>query len=526
MLNATRKIVDTSHKNFMEGSSWFLKNPIATLQMAAASSFFGEPQYYINGEKDAKTVVKTSYGSTAYSKYLNDTLTSLSPDEWRGLNASQVMEQAIDKALDYNPEATLKLAGELRNEWNIRTTPQVILVRAAHHPKVKATGLIRLYAPSIIKRADEPAVGLAYQIARYGRKAIPNALKKAWKDYLEKATEYALAKYTMKSRNIKTVDVVNLVHPKSEAVNKLVRGELSQTGETWEAIISAKGSNQASWTEALGVMGHMALLRNLRNLLDNKVDPKLFMDKLKEGVATGKQLPFRYFSAAKAVPNAPAIVLDGLEECLIQAIENLPKFKGKTMSLCDNSGSAWGATTSSMGTMEVAQIANLTAWLTALSSEEGHIGRFGDKLITEVVRQRQSIFDKLKEFESTKNKLGQSTENGIWLFWDKAIKDKEHWDNVFIYSDMQAGHGGLYGVNNADYKDFRWQGGNNIDVPKLVQEYRRKVNPNVNVFLVQVAGYHDTIMPEYYNRTYILGGWSDQVLHFAREIIDKSNSKQ
>ncbi len=531
MINETRKIVDTSHKNFMQGSSWFLKNPIHTLQMAAASSFFGEPQYYIDGEKDAKKVATIArpygYGST-HSKYLNDTLTSLTPVEWKGLNASQLMESAIDKALDYDPEATLKLAGQLRNEWNIRTTPQVILVRAAHHLKVKGTSLIREYAPSIIKRADEPAVGLAYQISRFGRKSIPNSLKRAWKAFLENTNDYNLAKYTMKNRTIKTVDVVNLVHPKSESVSRLVKGELSQTGETWEAIISAKGSNKESWTEALNVMGHMALLRNLRNLLENKVDPKLFMGQLIAGVATGKQLPFRYFSAAKAIPaGSPGFVLDGLEKCLLQAIDNLPKFKGKTMSLCDNSGSAWGATTSSMGSMEVAQIANLTAWLTALSSEEGHIGRFGDTLLTEVVRKRQSIFDKLNDFANERNKVGQSTENGIWLFWDKAIKEKQHWDTVFIYSDMQAGHGGLYGTNPSSYKEFQWNGsGAHIDVPKLIQEYRRKVNPNVNVFLVQVAGYQDTIIPEYFNRTYILGGWSDQILQFASQILEKSDNKQ
>lgn len=521
MINATRKIEDTSHKNFMNGSSWFIKNPITNLQMVAASSFFGEPQYYIDGEKDKKTIEKVIHISL-YSKYLNETLESLTPKEWNGLNSSQLMEKAIDKALDYDPEATLKLAGELRNEWNIRTTPQVILVRAANHPKVRGTGLIRQYAPLIIKRADEPAVGLAYQILRYGRKSIPNSLKRVWKAFLENATEYSLAKYTMRNRVVKTVDVVNLVHPKSEAINKLVKGELSLTGETWEAIISAKGSNKESWTEALNVMGHMALLRNIRNLLDNKVDPKLFMEKLKEGVATGKQLPFRYFSAAKAVPTAPAIVLDGLEECLLQSIENLPKFAGKTMSLCDNSGSAWGATTSSMGTMEIAQIANLTAWLTALCSEEGYIGRFGDKLVTEIVRKRQSIFDKLKEFQNTRDSIGGGTENGIWLFWDKAIKEKQHWDTVFVYSDMQAGHGGLYGLDQKKYKDYNWQGTHNIDVPKLIQEYRRKVNPNVNVFLVQVAGYQDTIIPEYYNKTYILGGWSDQILRFAQEMISKS----
>lgn len=526
VINGKRIKVDDSHKNFMEGTSWFLKNPVRTLQMVAASSFFGEPQYYVDGEVEKKTILRSASVGSDHASYLNETLKSLTPPEWRGLNASGLMESAIDKALDYDPEETLKLAGELRDSWNIRTTPQVILVRAAHHKNVKGTSLIKKYAPQIIKRADEPAVCLAYQISRYGRKAIPNSLKKVWRSYLEKCSEYSLAKYTMKNRKVKTVDVVNLVHPKSDAVNKLVRGELSQAGETWEAIVSEKGSNAASWSEAIGVMGHMALLRNIRNFLSNGIKPEEFMNKLKDGVANGKQLPFRYYAAALANPTAPAVVLDGLEECLLNAIDNLPKFKGKTMSLCDNSGSAWDATTSSMGTMPVAQIANLTAWLTALASDEGHVGRFGDTLKTEVVRKRQSIIDKLKEFERTRETIGGGTENGIWLFWNNAIKNKEHWDTVFVYSDMQAGHGGLFGTNDRDYNDYKWKGGRYIDVPKLINEYRRTVNKDVNVFLVQVAGYQDTIVPEYYDRTYILGGWSDQVLKFAHELISKTDNVQ
>src|SRR5690606_32293023 len=123
------------------------------------------------------------------------------------------------------------------------------------------------WAPHIITRADEPAVGLAYQLHRFG-KPIPNALKKAWRDALERFDDYALAKYRLTSRAAKTVDVVNLVHPRGEAVDRLARGALRNTGRTWEAIISARGSTRDAWLEALPVMGHMALLRNLRNLVE------------------------------------------------------------------------------------------------------------------------------------------------------------------------------------------------------------------------------------------------------------------
>ena len=38
------------------------------------------------------------------------------------------------------------------------------------------------------------------------------------------------------------------------------------------------------------------------------------------------------------------------------AVDNLPKLKGKTMVLSDNSGSAWGAFTSEYGRCTVAEI--------------------------------------------------------------------------------------------------------------------------------------------------------------------------
>lgn len=84
---------------------------------------------------------------------------------------------------------------------------------------------------------------------------------------------------------------------------------------------------------------------------------------------------------------------------------------------------------------------------------------------------------------------------------------------------MQCGHGGLYGQNPRDYKDFKWMGSQYIDVPKLIAAYRRAVNPNVQVFLVQIAGYQDVIVPEFYDKTYILGGWSDSILRFAAKVI-------
>jgi hypothetical protein len=523
-----KKIESTKHLNWMGGASYDIKDPIMRLRIAASSCFFGEPQYYSTDPADDRAKRKPAEIIRSASKLtdadrvrLRMQLTAIDPQEWRSMTPAQAMTSAIDAALDKDPEATLSLAVALRQADHIRTTPQVMLVRAAHHPKVRGTGIIRKYAQEIMQRADEPAVGLAYHIYAYGKdKPIPNSLKKAWATRLAKASEYDLAKYRLSDRSVKTVDVVNLVHAKSEAIGKLVKGELTTADETWESIISQGGSAKETWEKAIDKMGHMALLRNLRNFQEKNVDQSLYLGKLMAGAAGGKQLPFRYFSAYQAVSaggKASGQTLDAIEQCLETSLGNLPRFPGRTMALCDNSGSARGAATSTMGTMKVATIANLTAVIAGKVSDDGYIGVFGDGLETRAVRKKSSVFDQLKEAEKLGEAIGASTENGIWLFWDKAIREKEHWDNVFVMSDMQAGHGGLYGTRQSmqAYAKYAWPDKQHIDVSKLINEYRSKVNPKVNVFLIQVAGYQDTILPEFYNRTYILGGWGEGVLKFA-----------
>ncbi len=524
-----------AHLNFMGGPSYDINSPLLKLICMSASSFFGEPMYYKDMEpkgKRNKEVSGHSYETlnSSQRKYLRGLLNAIDNYEWRNMSPAAAMEKAIDEALDFDPEATLQWAATLRNEEFIRATPQVILIRAANHPKVRGTGLTRKYASLITGRMDEPAIQLAYQLSAFG-KPVPNAMRRAWKDILSNANSYQLAKYRMEDRVVKTVDVANLAMGKgfygyNSPIGKLMRNEL-KLGEdikTWESIRSGGGS----WEEAVEVMGHMALLRNIRNLLEAKVPPELWLKKLVATAAKGQQLPFRYLSAHNANRSAPGFVLDAIEECLEISIGNLPTLNGRSLILTDNSGSAHGTPISSLSHMTVAQIGNLMGVLTGRISDDGVLGIFGDRIDYMPIRKKSSIMDQASEAYAKGTRIGGSTENGVWLALDKAIRDKEHWDNLFIYSDMQAGHGGLYGRNSADYKDYIWQGRgrNYIDVPLLINKYRTKVNHKVNVFLVQIAGYEDTLLPEYYDRTYIIGGWSGSILKFAKRMIDTSDQFQ
>lgn len=77
----------------------------------------------------------------------------------------------------------------------------------------------------------------------------------------------------------------------------------------------------------------------------------------------------------------------------------------------------------------------------------------------------------------------------------------------------------MFGVNASEYQNYSMNG-NYIDVLKLVQEYRRRVNPKVNVFSVQVAGYKNSVVPENLYRTAILTGWTGNEVIYANYVAE------
>ena len=285
---------------------------------------------------------------------------------------------------------------------------------------------------------------------------------------------------------------------------------------------------------------HMAILRNLRNIATycDEDHIKKILLALKAGVINGKQFPYRYYTALqmirKSYCNHKPLIIDALEECIDISLNNMPKLKGKTMCLSDNSGSAWGAIPSEYGTVTIAEIDNLSSVITASLSEEGYVRKFGDKLITYPISKRQGVLHQTEEITKKRcSDVGGSTEGGIWEFFKNAINNKEHWDNIFIYSDQQAGHGGLYGTGKQqnEYAKFACSAGgtnygysrNYINVYDLILEYRKKVNPKVNVFSVQTAGYDNVVVPEECYRCAIQYGWTGKEVDFAKAYIDLWN---
>lgn len=244
-------------------------------------------------------------------------------------------------------------------------------------------------------------------------------------------------------------------------------------------------------------------------------------DRIINEVSTSKQFPFRFKVAYEEIEKNNDMfgkekALYALEQAMNLSLENMPKLKGRTACLSDNSGSAWGTIPTEYGTVKVAQIGNLSSVITAMNSEEGHVFTFGDKLFQTPVG-KGDIIKTSKEVDKIGEKVGGATETGVFTFFRDIIKDKEMWDNIFIYSDMQAGAYGCY-----DRSYYR-------DLGKLIKEYR-KINPKVNIYSIQTAGYNNTVVPAYSPRQTLLYGWTGKELIFANEMNKfwdtiESNSK-
>lgn len=518
--------LDETVKNFMDGDSYVI-NPLDTLKMITASSIFGEPSYY-RGSRSRKSYV------------VNELVKSFSviPEIYEGKKTEDIMEEAIDNSLDYDFKSTLDWAVTLRSDYFMRLNPQVIMVRAAIHPRRKEftsayPGKFDEINQKVMSRADEPMSQMAYYMYNNGGKKndIPSILKRSWDKKISNLGRYQVAKY--KNHEIGMINAVRICHAHSNVIDELMQTgtvKVEENDKTWENLRSAG----KSWKEIFETvnMGHMALLRNIRGVFTEVSDIefcKKYMQKIKDTVVGSKQFPFRYYSALNVVKsskcNHQPIIIDALEECMDIALANYPKLKGKTMCLSDNSGSAWGTFNSEYGSVTVADIDNLSSVITAACSDEGYVGKFGDKLITIPISKRHGILNQAQSISKGRtNDVGGATEGGIWEFFKNAIEKKEHWDNIFIYSDQQAGHGGLYGTDR-HMKEYNSAGygcrSSMINVFKLIQDYRKHVNPKVNVFSIQTAGYDNVVIPEFAYRTNIMYGWTGKEAVFAKAMIDQ-----
>ncbi|MGH6815689.1 MAG: TROVE domain-containing protein [Hyphomicrobiaceae bacterium] len=244
---------------------------------------------------------------------------------------------ALASKLD--PEIVAKLAVEARSNMNLRHAPLLLLTVLAK-TGAKREKLVANMVYEVIQRADE----LSELVAVYwrsGRRPLPAQFKKGLARAFDKFDTYQLAKYD-RPGPVRLRDVLFLVHAKPKAAEqaetwrKLAEKALDSP-DTWEVALSAGADKRATFERLIreGKLGYLALLRNLRNMVEADVDAELVKQAILDRKGASRVLPFRFVAAARA-----AVAFDPeLDRALQAAIASQPKLTGRTIVLVDVSGS-------------------------------------------------------------------------------------------------------------------------------------------------------------------------------------------
>ncbi|XZF13482.1 TROVE domain-containing protein [Chitinophagaceae bacterium MMS25-I14] len=420
------------------------------------------------------------------------------------------------------PAFVVRLAIYTREQMHLRSIPLVLAVELA---KIhNGDNLVATLCGRVVQRADEIAELLAYYALANGRKELKqlNRLSKQLQKGLgmafNKFDEYQFAKYN-RDAAVKLRDALFLVHPKAKDANqqmifdKIVQGKL-QTPYTWETELSALGQQayanatekqlflKAKWEELIfsNKLGYMAMLRNLRNILEAEVS-KEALDKVcsiisnRDAVARSKQLPFRFLAAYRelqALKNGrTGLVLDALETAVLHSAANIAGYDEDTRVViaADVSGSMQRPI-SLRSKIQSYDIGLMLAML--LQSRCKHVitGMFGERWKIINV-PKSNILANVDTYHRREGEVGYAT-NGHLVIEDllerKAIVDK-----VMIFTDCQ-----LWNTNHDKFM---------VDVWK---QYKQ-IAPAAKLYLFDLAGYGNTPLSVLREDVFLVAGWSDKV---------------
>jgi 60 kDa SS-A/Ro ribonucleoprotein len=230
-----------------------------------------------------------------------------------------------------------QLAIEARTKFKLRHAP-LLLVREMARGKGNIIGRT---LSEVIQRADE----LSEFVSIYWRgkkQPLSKQVKIGLAHAFQKFNAYALGKYRGDDKAVKLRDVLFLCHakPKDEAQaetwKKLVDGTL-ETPDTWEVALSGGADKKETFERLIREkkLGYLALLRNLRKMLEVGCDETLVRAAISAGAKDSKALPFRFIAAARAAPRFEP----QLDAAMQIAVEGMPRLLGNTVVLVDVSGS-------------------------------------------------------------------------------------------------------------------------------------------------------------------------------------------
>jgi hypothetical protein len=259
-------------------------------------------------------------------------------------DGKSIAERISETAAKVAPLKLAELAIETRSQHNLRHAPLLLLETLSR----TGSHLLPWAMAQTIQRVDEMAelLAIVFEMQRkrgQNRRKVPHGWIKGIHAVLPKFNEYQLAKYKGDGDAIKLRDVLRIARPKpkdeaqSALWRRVVKHELA-IPDTWEVELSAGKDKRETFERLIreNKLGYLALLRNLRNMIEAGVDEQLVAQAIiaRKGGAE-RVLPFRFIAAARAAPRFEPY----LDQALCETISELPVLPGKTIVLIDVSQS-------------------------------------------------------------------------------------------------------------------------------------------------------------------------------------------
>lgn len=443
-------------------------NTKATAKTQTVTNHQGGESYKLDPKMEMVSILATGFDNTYYEK--------LSDRETR-------FKDLIVTIAKKEPEFVAKALVYARSVMGQRSVSQFGAV--ALTPLLSGRSVARKFFSKrdrkqnkggIVFRLDDMLEIVAcYQHFNPG-KPLPNSMKKGFKEALENADAYELAKYQGKNRSISLVDVVNLVHPApkenmQETFKQLMTGTLkqfntvedknTQAGQEVAAKVKAgtitkeqaevqlKEAKEANYAELIKTrkIGYLALLRNLRNILQTSNNSSLINEAceiltdakmIKQSLVFPHQIDIalevliQEVGAQKALP-----FIKACDKAYELAIPNLTELfsHGRTAVVFDSSGSMDSAiklANRKQGSKRAIEKAALIA-ATLAKGINADVYHFANSTQRIPFNPMDSVNTLKNQFLAKQGAVGYGTEfNSIF----KTIGN--NYDRVFVISDMQG----------------------------------------------------------------------------------------
>jgi hypothetical protein len=462
-------------------------------QKTLTENLAGGEAYSQSSELALVSLLLTSFVNDQFYRNAQTTL-----DELRKLSSKVKDKEFVAKAAIYARDKfgmrsiTHALAGELTSQLN-----------GAEWGKD--------FYNKVVVRVDDMTEILSYYLAYKTSKEnpkFPNSLKKGFAKAFDKFDGYQLAKHKGENKEVKLVDVVNIVHPvptprNSEALSLLINGELKST-ETWESKLSKVGQiaeseedlsklKSEAWSELISnkKLGLMAMIKNIRNIISQSPESiPLVCESLtnEDFILKSRVLPFRFSTAYEEISKLGSSkevrdILSAISKAMDISCKNVPAFED-TLFVVDVSGSMSG---------RPSEIASLFAAMFAKSNN--------CDVMTFATNSKYVNYNPGDSVMTIRNNFkfsgGGTNFKSIFTGANKAYK------NIIIASDMQGWIG--YTSPSSEFK-----------------QYKKKFNCEPHVFSLDLAGYGTLQLPE--SQVYCLAGFSEKIFQIMELLKTDRNA--